>query len=196
MEKVKFDRKAYMHEYNKKYRAENRDRVLKQKREFYYANREKCLMIQKEYRINNPEIKSATDRAWREKNKERKAENDRLWRINNRDRSNANHRKYSHTEKGRIGSKKRAAVRRSLMKDLDIKVVQMVYEDNIKHYGTLSCYICQKPIIFKNDHLEHKTPLSRGGDNSYSNLAVACSFCNLSKHNMTEQEYREYRCQK
>jgi len=81
--------------------------------------------------------------------------------------------------------------RRIMTKDLNIKTIQMVYEDNIKKYGTLTCYLCEKPIEFKKDNLEHKTPLSRGGTNEYNNLAVACKSCNCKKHAKTEQEYRK-----
>lgn len=41
-------------------------------------------------------------------------------------------------------------------------------------------------------HIEHSTPICRGGDNSLQNLKVACSKCNLEKYNKTEEEYREY----
>ena len=67
----------------------------------------------------------------------------------------------------------------------------MIYEDNIKKFGTLTCYLCSHPVPFKKDHLEHKTPLSRGGTNEYSNLAIACQKCNLKKNNKTEAEYRK-----
>jgi 5-methylcytosine-specific restriction endonuclease McrA len=73
---------------------------------------------------------------------------------------------------------------------LSIKTIQMVYEDNIKRYGTLTCYLCLKPIEFKKDSLEHKTPLCRGGTNEYNNLAVACISCNSGKRDKTEVEYR------
>ena len=72
-----------------------------------------------------------------------------------------------------------------------IKTIQMVYEDNIKKYGTLTCYLCLNPILFGKDHLEHKMPISRGGSNLYENLEVACAKCNLSKSDKTEEEYRE-----
>lgn len=189
-----FDRKAWMKEYSKKYREDNRERLLLQKKEYYYSNKEYCSAKQKEYRENNPEKRRLTDKAWREANKERKAALDKLWRINNKDRANATHRKYAATHKGRLGAKKRAAVRKNQMKGLKTSTVQLVYEDNIKKYGTLTCYLCLDPIEFKNDHLEHKIPLSRGGNNLYENLAVACMHCNLSKFNMTEQEYRDLKC--
>ncbi len=75
---------------------------------------------------------------------------------------------------------------------LTVIIIQEVYEDNIKRYGTLTCYLCEKPIKFGNDHLEHKTPLSRGGTNDYKNLAVSCEICNCRKHNKTEKEYRNF----
>ncbi len=37
--------------------------------------------------------------------------------------------------------------------------------------------------------LDHKVPVSRGGDNSSSNLQVACRTCNADKRNMTHDEY-------
>jgi len=84
--------------------------------------------------------------------------------------------------------------RKSLMEKagiLTIQTIQQVYEDNIKKYGTLTCYLCLKPIEFKKDCLEHKTPLSRNGTNKYENLAVAHGSCNNKKHSKTEEEYRK-----
>jgi len=81
--------------------------------------------------------------------------------------------------------------RREKTKNLNIKTIQLVYEDNIKKYGTLTCYLCEKPIPFGKDHLEHKTPLSRGGTNLYENLEIACQSCNYKKHTKTEAEYRK-----
>lgn len=74
---------------------------------------------------------------------------------------------------------------------LSVRTIQLVYEDNIKKYGTLTCYLCELPIEFGKDSLEHKIPISRGGNNDYENLAVACQSCNCKKYNKTEQEYRK-----
>jgi len=41
--------------------------------------------------------------------------------------------------------------------------------------------------------VEHRKPVSLGGDNSFSNLAPACLSCNSGKRNKTEGEYREWR---
>ena len=73
---------------------------------------------------------------------------------------------------------------------LTLQTVQKVYEDNIKRYGTLTCYLCLKPIPFGKDNLEHKIPLSRGGTNEYNNLAIACQGCNCKKKNKTVEEFQ------
>ena len=94
-------------------------------------------------------------------------------------------------EKMRVNGHNRRALEKTAGK-LTLQTLQMVYEDNIKKYGTLTCYLCLKPIKFKEDHLEHKTPLSRGGTNDYNNLGVSHDKCNKSKHDKTEAEYREW----
>jgi len=94
------------------------------------------------------------------------------------------------TPKGRAYRKLYNTKYRYMIKSLTLNIIQQVYEDNIKKHGTLTCYLCLKPIPFGKDHLEHKTPLSRGGTNKRENLDVACQQCNCSKHNKTEREYK------
>jgi len=88
----------------------------------------------------------------------------------------------------RLTSKTRKALSRNAG-ELSIKTVQLVYEDSIKKYGTLTCYLCELPIEFGKDELEHKTPLIRGGTNEYNNLGVACVKCNHKKHTKTVEEF-------
>jgi 5-methylcytosine-specific restriction endonuclease McrA len=38
-------------------------------------------------------------------------------------------------------------------------------------------------------HVDHMTPLSRGGSNDWSNLAITCASCNREKGTMTAVEY-------
>ena len=92
---------------------------------------------------------------------------------------------------GKSSIKMRGVLRKFRTNDLSIQTIQLVYEDNIKKYGTLTCYLCLFKIEFGKDELEHKMPLSRGGGNEYVNLGVACKSCNRRKHTKTEEEYRK-----
>jgi 5-methylcytosine-specific restriction endonuclease McrA len=98
----------------------------------------------------------------------------------------------SHTKEYKKFYRLRNRTMRKSVGKLLIKTIQLVYEDNIKKYSTLTCYLCLKPIKFGNDHLEHKTPLSRGGTNAKNNLDIACQKCNNKKYNKTEKEYRRF----
>ena len=50
------------------------------------------------------------------------------------------------------------------------------------------CYYCgtDGPM-----HMEHMIPLSRGGTHTADNVVPACPTCNLSKHTLTADEFRE-----
>lgn len=45
----------------------------------------------------------------------------------------------------------------------------------------LCCESCSSIINNNNYHLDHITPLCKGGTNKLDNLAILCSVCNLSK---------------
>jgi 5-methylcytosine-specific restriction endonuclease McrA len=74
--------------------------------------------------------------------------------------------------------------------DISVETIQLVYEDNIKKYGTLTCYLCELSIEFGKDVLEHKTPSAKGGTNCYNNLAIAHRSCNSNKGDKTEEEFK------
>ena len=40
--------------------------------------------------------------------------------------------------------------------------------------------------------VDHKTPISKGGEHTLKNLQLLCHNCNISKFTMTDAEYREY----
>ncbi len=60
--------------------------------------------------------------------------------------------------------------------------IQLVYEDNIKQYGTLTCYLCNKVVNFGKDSIDHIIPVFSGGSNERSNLAIAHRVCNSIKN--------------
>jgi len=55
--------------------------------------------------------------------------------------------------------------------------------------SNVTCFYCGTAISVLSSHLEHKKPVSRGGDNSRGNLVLACPSCNLSKGKKTHKEF-------
>ncbi len=52
------------------------------------------------------------------------------------------------------------------------------------------CAYCETPLT-DDYHVEHMVPLSRGGRNDWTNLAIACPLCNRSKGTKTVEEFME-----
>lgn len=91
----------------------------------------------------------------------------------------------------RLWNRNRKYRLRKLNHPITLDLIQKVYEENIKQYKTLTCYLCLKPIEFGQDSLEHKIPLARNGTNLYDNLAVAHNSCNNKKNTKTYEEYMQ-----
>lgn len=54
------------------------------------------------------------------------------------------------------------------------------------------CVYCTSTLAPTNSHLDHKTPLSRGGTDHGNNLQALCARCNSEKHSKTHEEYVEW----
>ena len=167
--------------YQKKYRETHREEFRAYGKKYYHSS--KGQVTRRRYLATHPwqpkEHYKIAKKRWHEDNKVRRYAMYKVYRRNNLLRMRArDQRRLSreHQAKGVI----------------TVQLIQRVYERNIKHFGTLTCYLCSKPILFGKDHLEHKTPLSRGGTNYISNLDVACQSCNMCKRNKTLKEYRRY----
>lgn len=65
----------------------------------------------------------------------------------------------------------------------------------IKQEREHKCHYCGKDIIDKKNDLtvDHRTPVSRGGEYIEENLVICCKDCNQDKGDMTEEEYKVYR---
>jgi len=70
------------------------------------------------------------------------------------------------------------------------KTIQQVYENNIKKYGTLTCHLCLKPILFGDDSIDHIYPFSKGGLSTVNNLDIAHLICNIKKGNKVLNEHK------
>ena len=126
---------------------------------------------------------------WQQDKKNHRIEKQKQWRADNKEHLVEYHKQWWKTPIGKIMAKAYNHNRRNLTKSLTKEIVQRVYEDNIKKYGTLTCVLCFKPVEFKDSSLEHSTPISRGGSNLYENLGVAHYICNCKKHTLTLKEW-------
>ena len=152
--------------YNKQYWKDNKEKISKQQRRYNQDHKEEII---KYYQDNKESFKQ-----YYQNNKESITKYDKQWRQ---------------TLAGKASQKASNHKSRLLTKDLTIKIIQRVYEANIKKYGILTCYLCEKPIINNDDSLEHSTPVSRGGSNNYENFGIAHQSCNSKKGTKTLEEW-------
>lgn len=82
---------------------------------------------------------------------------------------------------------KRDALRRSRIRGTTCE--SFTRAEIIKRDGR-RCYLCGRTDLKDSEiHLDHLTPLSRGGSHTKKNVSVACARCNHSKGSKTVDEY-------
>src|ERR1700752_1187876 len=80
------------------------------------------------------------------------------------------------------------------------KVKKVIYRDNIRKYGSLTCYYCKRNHInrggnckkneeFNMATIDHKRPISKKCKNNRNNLIVSCYICNQLKGNKLYEEF-------
>jgi len=189
-------------ERDKRYRESHREEQKIWKHQWYLRNRDRILELRKQYKKDRPEKVRLNDSCcyYKKNNKPEYKLRRKRYNILNRQRISERGKKYYKEnniyEKFRDRYRANNITRRALEKAsgrLKIKDIQRLYEDNIKEFGTLTCYLCLKPIEFGQDSIDHRTPLSRGGTNAYNNLGVTHLKCNLIKGKKTLDEFREYK---
>jgi len=96
---------------------------------------------------------------------------------------------YYSSEKSKRNKRARDLKRRVLKKNIDAysKITKDIIDKLFEKYNR-KCAYCE--IDCTNEyHIDHKLPISRGGDNSFENLALSCPHCNWSKNNKTDIEF-------
>lgn len=141
------------------------------KKRYRDANREKIKASRKVYYEANKEEKAVYGARWRLENKDRHRQMIREWRKNNPDKVEDSTRR-----------------RRAAKYSADREGYTAADLNALWHEQDGSCYYCQTPL-FAYYHIEHKTPLSRGGADSLKNIQLACPTCNLRKCAKTADEF-------
>lgn len=168
-------------EYHRLWRKNNPGRVeaARQKYRSKKENREKEKDYNRRWGKANPRNRAGYFRKWRKANPEKQKQWDKA-RL--------------HTPNRRAQIRARSQNRRARLigaGKLTTKMIQEVYEANIRRYSRLTCYLCGGSVEFGADSLDHRIPLARGGTNQVNNLEIAHRSCNSQKHILTEEEFRE-----
>ena len=109
---------------------------------------------------------------------ERDEANHKMWFITQSDETNLKRARRFNTN-----SKQRAAEYGSRI-DPDLKS-----EHLLPLFDQRDCYYCGE-AMHGDRQIDHKVPLSRGGEHSLDNLCAACSYCNNAKGAQTEEEFK------
>ena len=89
-------------------------------------------------------------------------------------------------EKGNLTIK---AMRRARIKGATCEPLPKHYERGLYEAQHGLCYYCGASLKDAGQHLEHMTPLSRGGAHALENLVLSCQDCNLRKGTKTAKEF-------
>lgn len=98
-----------------------------------------------------------------------------------------------HAASNRELGRDRARKRKELLESIGVVNEHLQYRELLLRKQSYKCYFCEAPINEASVEIDHLTPLSRGGDNSISNLAACCSSCNKAKTDKTEEEFVQWR---
>ena len=164
-------------EYLQKWRADNCQHVKDYALKWRLTNKEYVKSYMQKYRAENKQKSAEQEKQYRQQNHARYQQWWREW-----DKANP--------EKVRVKHHKRRA---RLLGNGGAFTADELSERFEAQEGR--CYYCGRLLYASFDrdiHVDHKTPLARGGSNEISNIALACSACNFSKGAKTEEEYLKY----
>lgn len=134
----------------------------------------------------DPERTLSYARRWRERNPEKAFEAGRIWREKNPEKSRASTRRWK--EKNRETVRKKQRRRRERLDQAPGGAFDISREDYRSRCRVLgdACVCCGAQGRL---HMEHGTPVSRGGSNYPANIRPICGPCNSRKYNRTWAEH-------
>lgn len=171
MAMTKEDQRAY----NAAYYQKNRERLLVVFREWKENNRDKHRSASAKWQVENPEKSAILKRAYKQLHPEKVSE--------------ANKRK---TPESLGAHAARQSVRNRLIQAKPTPDVTAIYVMSSSD-ASIPCFWCGEMTTKGGRHVDHKTPIAKGGGHSAENLVIACKPCNLSKGALNPDEFRARR---
>lgn len=173
----KAERSAYAHSHY----LENREKILTRCEIYRRENREARKLYAIAYREKNRETISIKLRNRRLANPEVFRKSERAYHNRNRDRRLEYGRQHNAQHPG--ASTIRWHRRRARLMQVDGVHTPQEIKDLFLQQDS-RCGYCGISIL-GGYHIDHMTPISRGGGNAIDNLCLTCPHCNLEKHNKT-----------
>lgn len=177
-------------EYCRKWRERNPGKQAELSRKWYHEHKEEYGPTRHRKNKTTEELDKlrTQDKAQSRKYKDKRNAYSRQYYKDNLERERAKYKEWSQTPFGKLCGVKNAANRRARMKEAG---GSFTAEDIKDLYATQGgrCYYCSVEIE-EGYHIEHMTPLSRGGRNDVSNICLACAPCNFKKHTKTAEEFK------
>lgn len=116
-----------------------------------------------------------------------RVKNQKNWAIN-KDKLRAQNKRYRETPAGRAAVRAAITKRRYRKRGATIRDGPAAVK-RLESLSVLNCFYCGKVITDEAWHVEHLTPIARGGEHSAANVVPSCSSCNLSKGKLLPNEF-------
>jgi 5-methylcytosine-specific restriction endonuclease McrA len=171
-------------EYNREHYRANREQSLERTGAYYRDNRAAVLAQCGEYRHRNIDRIRAYDRQRSAGNPAKIARSAAFREAVRRDpQRQADHRRYLHTWHVNNRDKARAYAARRRMRErgFDGRRVERIDREAVWKRDLGLCGLCALPVPFKQMHLDHIKPVSRGGSHTAGNTQPAHPRCNIRK---------------
>ena len=148
-----------------------------------------CRERSRKWKAEHPERSRELGQNWRDNNREKARKSARAWRADNLKKKRESNRNWNKSNplNRNILTHNYEARKRDNGGTFTFKELNALFE---KQEGY--CFYCGELLYSSFDkdvHIEHKIPVSRGGSNDISNIALSCSKCNLQKGTKTHEEF-------
>lgn len=172
------EEKRRAREKQRKWRAENSEKVKERNHQLYILNKDKKTEQAKQYRLKHPERMATASKKFYQTHKDRYTE----WYMKDREKRCQTRKDYNQTIKGRYVAYQGSARTRNLLFDLSL--------EEFAEFWQQPCFYCGGAIA--------TVGLDRINNNEgyvMSNVVACCSMCNSAKGTRTFEEFMDY-CQR